>query len=53
MLGWTSPPWDTTKGIAMAGGVETIEGPAAVQGDLWSERARDWAEVMEGWNGWA
>jgi SAM-dependent methyltransferase len=27
-------------------------GSAAVQGDLWTERARDWAEVMEGWNGW-
>jgi 2-polyprenyl-3-methyl-5-hydroxy-6-metoxy-1,4-benzoquinol methylase len=36
----------------MAGGVETIEGTAGVQGDLWSERARDWAEVMEGWTGW-
>ena len=21
-------------------------------GGLWGERARDWAEVMEGWNGW-
>lgn len=30
----------------------TPESPAAVQGDLWGERARDWAEVMEGWNGW-
>jgi ubiquinone/menaquinone biosynthesis C-methylase UbiE len=36
----------------MAGGVETIEGSAAVEGDLWGERARDWADVMEGWNGW-
>jgi SAM-dependent methyltransferase len=27
-------------------------GSATVQGDLWAERARDWAEVMEGWNGW-
>ena len=25
---------------------------AAAQADLWGERARDWAEVMEGWNGW-
>jgi SAM-dependent methyltransferase len=25
---------------------------AVTQGDLWGERARDWAEVMEGWNGW-
>jgi ubiquinone/menaquinone biosynthesis C-methylase UbiE len=34
---------------------ETIDeagGSATVQGDLWAERARDWAEVMEGWNGW-
>jgi SAM-dependent methyltransferase len=22
------------------------------QSDLWSERAHDWADVMEGWNGW-
>ena len=22
------------------------------QSDLWSERARDWADVMEGWSGW-
>jgi SAM-dependent methyltransferase len=27
-------------------------GSAAIQGDLWGERAGDWAEVMEGWNGW-
>lgn len=25
---------------------------ATAQADLWSERARDWADVMEGWNGW-
>lgn len=25
---------------------------ASVQADLWAERARDWADVMEGWNGW-
>ena len=39
----------------MAGTGEAIEptgGSAATQGDLWAERARDWAEVMEGWNGW-
>jgi ubiquinone/menaquinone biosynthesis C-methylase UbiE len=39
----------------MAGKTETIDhvgGSAATQGDLWGERARDWAEVMEGWNGW-
>ncbi|WP_372789795.1 class I SAM-dependent methyltransferase [Paraconexibacter sp.] len=27
-------------------------GSARPQADLWSERAQDWAEVMEGWNGW-
>jgi SAM-dependent methyltransferase len=27
-------------------------GSAATQSDLWGERARDWAEVLEGWNGW-
>jgi len=27
-------------------------GSAAIQGDLWGERARDWADVLEGWNGW-
>ncbi|MGH8834134.1 MAG: class I SAM-dependent methyltransferase [Actinomycetes bacterium] len=36
----------TTEGIDQTGG------SAATQGDLWGERARDWAEVMEGWNGW-
>lgn len=30
----------------------TTETPANLQGDLWGERARDWADVMEGWNGW-
>lgn len=30
----------------------TREGSAAAQADLWGERARDWADVMEGWNGW-
>jgi ubiquinone/menaquinone biosynthesis C-methylase UbiE len=25
---------------------------ARAQAELWGERARDWAEVMEGWNGW-
>jgi SAM-dependent methyltransferase len=24
----------------------------AMQATLWSERAADWADVMEGWNGW-
>lgn len=28
-------------------------GSAATQAGMWSEHARDWAEVMEGWNGWA
>lgn len=37
---------DTTETIDQAGG------SAAAQGDLWGERARDWAEVLEGWNGW-
>jgi SAM-dependent methyltransferase len=32
--------------------VDPAGGSATVQGDLWAERARDWAEVMEGWNGW-
>ena len=31
---------------------EDLEGMAAIQADLWGERARDWADVMEGWNGW-
>lgn len=25
---------------------------ATAQAELWGERARDWADVMEGWNGW-
>lgn len=29
-----------------------MAGTAEIQGDLWGERARDWAEVLEGWNGW-
>ncbi len=32
---------------------EARTGSAAAQADLWGERARDWADVMEGWNGWA
>lgn len=28
------------------------ESAAKLQGDLWGERARDWADVMEGWDGW-
>jgi ubiquinone/menaquinone biosynthesis C-methylase UbiE len=27
-------------------------GSAAAQADLWGERARDWADILEGWNGW-
>ena len=36
----------------MADGTEAVGGSAGVQGDLWGERARDWADVLEGWNGW-
>jgi ubiquinone/menaquinone biosynthesis C-methylase UbiE len=39
----------------MADATETIadaDGSAATQGDLWRERAQDWADVLEGWNGW-
>ena len=28
------------------------KGSGTTQAELWSERARDWADVMEGWNGW-
>ena len=31
---------------------KTREGSAARQAAMWGERARDWAEVMEGPNGW-
>lgn len=31
---------------------ETRGGSALVQAELWSAGARDWADVMEGWNGW-
>ena len=27
-------------------------GSAGIQSTLWAEHAKDWAEVMEGWNGW-
>jgi SAM-dependent methyltransferase len=27
-------------------------GSAGTQADLWTEHAADWAEIMEGWNGW-
>ncbi len=30
----------------------TAQGSAPGQSDLWSEHARDWADVMEGWAGW-
>jgi ubiquinone/menaquinone biosynthesis C-methylase UbiE len=39
----------------MADTTETVEqaaGSAATQADLWGERARDWADVLEGWSGW-
>jgi SAM-dependent methyltransferase len=26
--------------------------PVRLQDDLWGERAQDWADVMEGWDGW-
>ncbi|HVF79655.1 MAG TPA: methyltransferase domain-containing protein [Solirubrobacteraceae bacterium] len=29
-----------------------LAGSAGAQADLWGARARDWADVMEGWNGW-
>jgi ubiquinone/menaquinone biosynthesis C-methylase UbiE len=41
--------------VDVAGVSDTIDqagGSAATQGDLWGERARDWADVLEGWNGW-
>lgn len=28
------------------------KGSATAGAELWGERARDWADVMEGWNGW-
>ena len=31
---------------------ETTPGSASSQSTLWNERARDWADVMEGWSGW-
>jgi SAM-dependent methyltransferase len=32
--------------------LERAEGSAATQADVWGERARDWADVLEGWSGW-
>jgi ubiquinone/menaquinone biosynthesis C-methylase UbiE len=37
---------------SMAESTKAQEGSAAVQSAMWGERARDWAEVMEGPNGW-
>jgi len=31
---------------------QRAKGSATAQAELWGERARDWADVMEGWNGW-
>ncbi|MFN2470356.1 MAG: class I SAM-dependent methyltransferase [Gaiellaceae bacterium] len=31
---------------------QKANGSATAQAELWGERARDWADVMEGWNGW-
>ena len=36
----------------MAEGEQQAKGSATGQAELWGERARDWADVMEGWNGW-
>jgi SAM-dependent methyltransferase len=36
----------------MSDDTNITESPAKLQGDLWGNRARDWAEVMEGWDGW-
>ena len=36
----------------MAEPQQQAEGSAPGQGELWGERARDWADVMEGWDGW-
>jgi SAM-dependent methyltransferase len=32
--------------------IDQTGGSAAAQRDLWAERANDWANVMEGWDGW-
>lgn len=37
----------------MEGNAAVTKGSAAAQAGMWSEHAHDWAEVMEGWNGWA
>ncbi|MBA3366498.1 MAG: class I SAM-dependent methyltransferase [Actinobacteria bacterium] len=31
---------------------QEAKGTGTAQAELWGERARDWADVMEGWNGW-
>ena len=36
----------------MSSEADTAGGSAGAQGDLWGQRARDWADVMEGWSGW-
>lgn len=37
----------------MEGKAAISTGSAAAQAGMWCEHAHDWAEVMEGWNGWA
>lgn len=36
----------------MADVEERAKGSGTAQAELWGVRARDWADVMEGWNGW-
>lgn len=31
---------------------EVATGSGTAQAELWGQNARDWADVMEGWNGW-
>jgi SAM-dependent methyltransferase len=46
------PPQQYALSRSMTDRTNTPKGAAAIQGDLWGERARDWADVLEGWNGW-
>ena len=36
----------------MADATKDTQGSAQAQGTLWQERADDWADILEGWNGW-